>query len=146
MMDDIGEALLHGWRMFLHEKRRTGRTERLVHMVQDGDFIVCGMRSASEDLKRRLRQQNIDAVVSYIDPRYLDKVHEHISMGTGGRRHRVLFDHTFYEGYYQYAIERSIETISGFEGYWREAFERSKPSKMHNSKVWHDAAEAAGLT
>ena len=54
MTDPFGqfEAVQHGWRMFMHGQRRSGRTTALVNSLEDGDLVVVTDHAHGNHLKR----------------------------------------------------------------------------------------------
>lgn len=102
------EAAAHGWRMFMHGKRRSGRTDDLVSRVSDGDLIICSMRSSAThtlSVCKNAGKRRVEVVVVPVANIYsLEKI-------MSGETRKVWLDHTFVESYISenlYASEHAL--------------------------------------
>ena len=100
-MIDFGqfEALAHGWRMYMHGKRRSGRTTELVRALQDGDLVLVTDHVHGSRLERLAREAGKD-VKAYVHPtnRPLGENLSHLLTQVKPNT-RIMADHTWIECY-----------------------------------------------
>lgn len=99
MNDPFGnfEAVVHGWRMFMHAKRATGRTTAMVNSLREGDLVIVTGSAHGRHLKMSCKDAGfeIETYIAPTDYRCHDLM-QHLS----GRRHtRIMFDHTWVESF-----------------------------------------------
>jgi hypothetical protein len=91
------EALEHGWRMFMHGQRRSGRTTRLIEALQDGDVVLVTDHRYGQHLQHKAKEAGKDVEICVYPPepgRMWDNLPNLLSR-TGDAR--VMFDHTWVE-------------------------------------------------
>jgi hypothetical protein len=97
MIDPFGafEAVQHGWRMFMHAKRATGRTTAMVQSLREGDLVVVTGSAHGNHLKRACKDAGFE-IETYIAPSN-HRCHQLLDHLAQKPNKRVMFDHTWVE-------------------------------------------------
>lgn len=137
----IGEALDMGLRMYTHAKRATGRTTLLLDAIQEGDVVVAATQREADRIVRLARDRGFQHVIGRgfegtLGRNVLAELNEYM-MGTG---RRVVFDHTFFEALYFWAIRDTMQAMNSIVT--RHEEKRARDSK--EDRVWIEAVRAIG--
>jgi len=106
----IGQAILGVLHVYFTGARRTGRTTTLIASVKNGDRICFTNTREAKRVEKlcKEREITIDCVVVPPDsPELLFK--------RGTSKGRTIFDHTWVEQYYLFAIARAQQDIATLE-------------------------------
>ena len=106
----IGAAVKSAAHIYMQTARGTGRTTSLVESVKDGDRVCFANNKEAERVKRLCLERGVKVECIVIDPKSPERVFER-----GTSEGRTLFDHTWVEQYYLFAIERAASDIDQIE-------------------------------
>ena len=110
----IGSAVRGAMRIYFMSARSTGRTTRLVEILESGDTVVCVDTAQARRIVSLCKdngQYNVDYII--VDPKYPDNVY-HVLAGKEIQG-RLIFDHVWIEQYYLHAIDSNIKYIDGLK-------------------------------
>ena len=103
----IGIALQAMARNYFQMMRGQGRTTSLLAELKDGDRVIFANHREAERVKRLAREAGLDIDCRSFDPR--QDPYRLAEMGTP--KGRLVFDHTWLEGWYGAALVRATEDI-----------------------------------
>ncbi len=129
------EALQHGWRMYMHGKRRSGRTTRLIESMQDGDIVLVVDHAYGNMIQQDAKRAG-KTIETYVLPPTPGRMWDSLTplMNRAGTQ-RVLFDHTWVECF---IAERLNEVEHEFEEFTKRIDEvrarRLKPEPLMKTR------------
>ena len=120
----IGNALKGTASTYYLASRRTGRTTMMIESVRDGDRIIFSDNKEARRVERLLKERNLD-----VECRVLI-IGENDKLKFGTAQGRTIFDHSWVEQFYLYALKQTESEIDFIQkelsGYGLEHFETKR--------------------
>ncbi|OYY46273.1 MAG: hypothetical protein B7Y56_03210 [Gallionellales bacterium 35-53-114] len=111
-MDHFGTgAAMQGMaQMYFRSARQTGRTTSLVESVKSGDRIIFADSQEAERVRRLCLARGVKVDCVTVEPKTPERV-----FARGTPEGRTIFDHSWVEQFYLYAIEQTMRDIDHLE-------------------------------